>query len=373
MVYPKVKVNQKYYRHTIAPKELEMQLFSRLGKRSVLLCIVAIFLGQSFALAQPNPTPRVLRFGIGLGEDHPQGQAVKHLAQLVKERSKGRLHIELFAGGQLGNDISMTDALRKGTLDMTAPDTSSLVRFNKGFGVINFPFLLDSESDADFLLDSSFGAELLASLPKEGLQGLGFWENGFRNLTNNRGAVTKRKDFQDLKVRVMPNAMFADAFKALDAAPTQIPFPEVYASLREGRVQAQENPLITIYASKFYEVQNHLTLTRHAYSAWAVLIGQSTWGSLNATDQALLRSAVSEATLYERKLIRERNQQMVEELRKLGMTVSEITREELPLIRLRARKVIDKYTDEYGRDWTRKLYMQLAANEQRKLKRLAQK
>ncbi len=233
--------------------------------------------------------------------------------------------------------------------------------------MINFPFLLTTEQDADALLDSPFGNDLLTSLPAHGLVGLAWWENGFRNLTNSRGPVTRRLDLMDLKVRVMPNAMFSDTFQTLGAEPLKLPFPEVYANLKEGKVQAQENPLITIYASKFYEVQQHLTLSRHAYSAWPVLISKSVWESFAAADQAILKAAALESSKYQRELIRSRNTQMVDELKKLGMKVTEIDRAELPLIRLSTRKVIDKYAKEFGEDWTKKLYLQLALNEHRKM------
>ncbi len=320
------------------------------------------------AAQNPNLT-RYMRFGIGLSDDHPQGMAVKKFAEIVADKTQGRIKIELFAGGKLGNDVSMTDALKAGKLEMTAPDTSSLVRFTSGFGVINFPFLLSTEQDADALLDSSFGNELLASLPAHGLIGLAWWENGFRNLTNSRAPVTRRQDLMDLKVRVMPNAMFSDTFQTLGAQPLKLPFPEVYASLKDGKVQAQENPLITIYASKFYEVQQHLTLSRHAYSAWPVLISKPVWESFSSADQAILKAAALESSKYQRALIRSRNAQMVDELKKLGMKVTEIDRSELPLIRLSTRKVIDKYAKEFGEDWTKKLYLQLAINEHNKMQK----
>ncbi|MBS7806160.1 TRAP transporter substrate-binding protein [Variovorax sp. PCZ-1] len=351
-----------------------MQYVSRRFVTPLLIAFCAVSMpaisqNSSQNNAQNPSQTRYIRFGIGLSEDHPQGMAVRKFAEIVSEKTQGRIKIELFAGGKLGNDVSMTDALKAGKLEMTAPDTSSLVRFTSGFGVINFPFLLSTEQDADALLDSKFGNELLATLPAHGLVGLAWWENGFRNLTNSRSPVTRRTDLMDLKVRVMPNAMFSDTFQTLGAQPLKLPFPEVYANLKEGKVQAQENPLITIYASKFYEVQQHLTLSRHAYSAWPVLISKPVWESFSAADQAILKTAALESSKYQRELIRSRNAQMVDELKKLGMKVTEIDRAELPLIRLSTRKVIDKYAKEFGEDWTKKLYLQLAINEHNKLQR----
>lgn len=335
------------------------------GRRAVLGLAITL-LGQA-ALAQSTAPVRVMRWGIGYPEDHPQGLAVKRFAEIVKANTRGRIQIELHAGGKLGNDVTMTDMLRKGELEMTGPDSATLVRLSKPFGVINFPFLLGNEVDADLLLDSPFGRDLLGTLPQHGLVGLGFWENGFRNLTNNRGAVSRRTDFQRLKVRVMPNAMFQDTFVSLGADPTQLPFPEVYESLKSGKVEAQENPLITINTSKFYEVQKHLTLSRHAYSALVVLIGKPAWDSLSAADRKVFEQANVQATAYQRDLMRQLSKQMVEELKKKGMQVTEIARDELPMIRMTTRKVIDKYARDFGEDWVKRLYVQLAVNEHRKL------
>ncbi len=334
----------------------------------IALCAISTTANAQNSGQNLNQT-RLLRFGIGLSEDHPQGMAVKRFAEIVAAKTQGRVRVELFAGGKLGNDMSMVDALRQGKLEMTAPDTSSLVRFTSGFGVINFPFLLSSELDADALLDSKFGQDLLDTLPKHDLIGLAWWENGFRNLTNSRGPVTRRNDMLDLKVRVMPNEMFSDTFQALGAQPLKLPFPEVHANLKTGKVQAQENPLITIYASKFYEVQQHLTLSRHAYSAWVVMMGKSVWESFSTEDRTILKAAALESSKYQRDLIRSRNAQMVEELKKMGMKVAEIDRTELPIIRLTTRKVIDKYSKEFGEEWVKKLYLQLAMNEHAKLQR----
>jgi tripartite ATP-independent transporter DctP family solute receptor len=335
------------------------------GRRT--LVGLAIALAGSTAFAQAAAQPRVLKWGIGYPEDHPQGMAVKRFAEVVRERTRGRIAIELHAGGKLGNDVTMTDALREGKLDLAGPDTATLVRLAKPFGVINFPFLLASEQDADLLLDSPFGKELLGTLPPHNIVGLGFWENGFRNLTNNRAPVSRRVDFSQLQVRVMPNAMFQDTFATLGAVPTQLPFPEVYEALRTGKVEAQENPLITIHTSKFYEVQKHLTLSRHAYSALAVLVSKPVWDSLSPADKRIFEEANAEATRYQRELSRERSKQMVEELRKKGMQVTEIARDELPMIRMATRKVIDRHGKEFGEDWVKRLYMQLAVNEHRKL------
>ena len=332
-------------------------------RRSALRRSLAVAAGIGTAGAFAQQPVRQIRFGIALNEDHPQGLAAKKFAQTVAAQSAGRMQVDLFAAGKLGSDVAMCDSLRKGQLDMAAADTSTLVRFSKGFAAINFPFLLTKEEDADLLLDSEFGNKLLATLPASGLVGLAFWENGFRNLSNSRRPVSRRLDLENLRVRVMQSSMFAEAFASLGAVPLQLPFDEVYASLRDGRTDAQENPLITIYNARFYEVQKYLTLSRHAYSAWALLAGRPFWDSLTLQDQAVLRSAAMEATRFERLAIRAANADMVNELKRKGMVVTEFAREEAPLIRMATRKVVDKYAQELGQELIKQLYLQLAAIE----------
>ena len=164
----------------------------RFEKLVTALC--AALLTASAAVAQ-DISERTIKVGIGLTEDHPQAQSVEKFGELVEEKSGGKIKVKMFAGGTLGNDVTMISALQGGTLEMTVPDTSTLVNIGglEPFGLINLPFLLESGEQADGLLDGPFGQKLLAKLPDKGLVGLGFWENGFRQVTNNRRADRDRR------------------------------------------------------------------------------------------------------------------------------------------------------------------------------------
>jgi TRAP-type C4-dicarboxylate transport system substrate-binding protein len=135
---------------------------------------------------------RTIKVGIGLSADHPQGQSVTKFAEIVSQKSGGKIKVRLFAGGGLGNDVTMISALQGGTQEMTIPDTSTLVGISglKDFGLINLPFLIQNGQEADALLDGPFGQKLMAKLPEKGLIGFGFWENGFRQVTNSRRPIT---------------------------------------------------------------------------------------------------------------------------------------------------------------------------------------
>ena len=344
---------------------------SKINRVFVFSCVgVALALSLPAGAARAQIQERSLRAGIGLNDDHPQGLAIKHLAEIVSRESGGKIKIALFAGGKIGNDKTMANDLKKGTLDITVPDSSTLVDINKGFGVLNFPYLFDREEDADVLLDGAFGDKLLGTLPAHGIIGLGWWENGFRNTTNSVRPITMASDFKGMKLRVIPNPLFKDVFITLGATPVELPFPEVFNALKDQKVDGQENPVITILNSRFYEVQKYLTLTRHIYSVWPLLISKKTWDSFSPEEQKIFRQAAREATLFERRTIREASRKAIAELQKAGMKVNELRASEEVSFRQMMRPVSKKYSSVFGEEWTTEFYMANVQAEAERIKNL---
>jgi TRAP-type transport system periplasmic protein len=304
---------------------------------------------------------RTIKVGIGLNEDHPQGMAVKFFAEQVAKKSAGKLQVKLFASGQLGNDVTMISSLQGGTIEMVVPDTSTLVSLVKDFGVINFPFLFSNVAEADKVLDSQFGKNLLAKLPEKGLIGLGFWENGFRHVTNSRRPIQKLEDFNGLKLRVIQNPLFIETFKALGVNAVPMPFPEVFTALETKTVDGQENPSATVLSSKFYEVQKHVALSGHIYSVWTPLFSKKIWDTYTAAEQAILREAAVESQAFERKVIRAYDSKALEDLKAQGMQITSISPAELEKLRAKVQPVIAKFSAEFGATATNELNAALAA------------
>jgi tripartite ATP-independent transporter DctP family solute receptor len=302
---------------------------------------------------------RNIKIGIGLTEDHPQGQSVKKFAEIVAAKSGGKMKVKLFAGGALGNDVTMVSALQGGTQEMTVPDTSTLVGQIKDFGVINFPFLFNNEAEADAVLDGPFGDKLLAKLPEKGLIGLAFWENGFRQTTNSKRPITKVKDYDGLKLRVMQNPLFIETFKTLGANAVPMAFTELFTAMETKTVDGQENPVPTIKASKFNEVQKYLTLTKHTYSVWVLMMSKKFWDTLTPDEQKLLKEAAIESRDYERKTIRAAGTQALSDLKTAGMKVNELPPAEVVKLREKAQPVIAKYTIEFGEPVSKELFSEL--------------
>jgi tripartite ATP-independent transporter DctP family solute receptor len=304
---------------------------------------------------------RQIKVGIGLSADHPQGQAITKFGELVSEASGGKLKVKLFASGTLGNDVSMISALQGGTQEIVVPDTSTLVGIEglRDFGLVNLPFLLGSRQEADALLDGPFGQKLLAKLPEKGLVGLGFWENGFRQVSNNRRPINKAEEFSGLKLRVIQNPLFIETFRTLGANAVPMPFPEVYTALETGTVDGQENPVATILASKFYEVQKHTVISNHIYSAWAFLVSKKFWDKLSADEQAILTKAAKEATAYERTIIRAFEDKALEEIKAKGVQVTSLSAEETAKMREMTKPVWDKFSKDFGEASAKEMFAEL--------------
>lgn len=319
----------------------------RFGRLAAVL--TAALLAGSAAGAQ-DIRERNIKVGIGLTADHPQGQSVARFAELVDQKSGGKIKVRLYPGGSIGNDVTMISALQGGTLEMTVPDTSTLVGIAglKDFGLINLPFLFDKNEEADALLDGPFGQKLLAKLPEKGLIGLGYWENGFRQTTNSRRPIVKADDFAGLKLRVIQNPLFIDTFSALGASPQPMPFPEVYTALEQRVVDGQENPLATILASKFYEVQKNAVLSNHIYSVWAVLMSKRFWDRLTPEEQKIVTEAAKEATDFERKTIRAFEAKALDDLKGHGMQMTTLPEAEVAKLRDKTKPVWTKFTKEFG-------------------------
>lgn len=307
-----------------------------------------------------QPAPLVLKAGIGLKADTPQGRGMAYFAQLVESRSQGRVKIDLHTGGALGDDLTMIDKLRRGELAITCPDSSTLASSVSGFSVINYPFTFISESEADHVLDGAWGKALLDRLPGGGLVGLAYWENGFRHLTNSQRALPDLAAASGLRLRTMQNQMLIDSFRTLGFDAVPMPFPKVYDALASGQVHGQENPLPTILSSRFYEVQKHLTLSRHVYSTFVFLVSKQTWDSLAPQDRQLLLQAVQDARDAQRRWNREVTKDALEQLKARGMLVTSIPVRESERVRNRLRSVLDEHNRNVGEASVIAMYIELA-------------
>jgi tripartite ATP-independent transporter DctP family solute receptor len=293
-------------------------------------------------------------------KEHPQGQGAQKFADLVAQKSGGKITVKLFPGGTLGGDVQTVSALQGGTVEMTVLNAGILQSQVKEFAVYDFPFLFNNAQEADAVTDGAFGKGLFAKLEPKGLVGLNYWDLGFRNVTNSKRPINKAEDIAGLKIRVVQSPIYIDLFNALGANATPMPFPEVYPALEQKAIDGQENPATVIRANKFNEVQKYLTLTRHMYNPQALVVSKKFWDKLSADEKALISEAAAQATTFQRGISRTQADVALDDLKKAGMQVNELPAAEVAKLRDKVKPVIDKQSTVVGADTVKALYAEIA-------------
>ena len=212
---------------------------------------------------------------------HPSVMGAEKWAELIKEKSGGKLTLKVFANGVLGGDVQVLSAVQGGTIDMTAMNSGILQSIAKEFAIFDFRFMFENGKEAEPILDGEFGKAMADLLPAKNLYNLAFWELGFRNVTNSRREITKLEDFSGLKLRVIQSPIYIETFSALGANPVPMSFTELYSGLEQKIVDGQENPFSVIESSRFQEVQKFLTISNHMYNPQSVLVNKAKWYSLS--------------------------------------------------------------------------------------------
>ena len=292
---------------------------------------------------------QTIKVGFGSSLDTSSGgQGLKKFKELVESKSNGKIKVDLYGDGQLGNDKSMTEALQMGTLDMTLPSGSPLAEFNKAFLAFDLPFLFDNASQVDKVITGNSGREMLASLEVQNIKGLAYFENGFRNITNSKHPIQSVADMKGLKLRVMQNPIMIDTFKAWGANPTPMAFNEVFTALEQKTIDGQDNPNTLIYDAGFYEAQKYLTLSRHFYTPYVLIMSKKKWDSFSAEDQKLLQACADEAAEWQRETNRKLDEEYLGRMKEKGIAVNEIAPEEITKMKEMVKPIYEQYAGQIG-------------------------
>lgn len=263
-----------------------------------------------------------IKLGVVTKPGSAQNIVAEKFKELVEAQSGGDLQVKIFHSGSLGNETEILQQIQMGTVELGVITSGPFDSFDPIVRVIDYPFLFKDHQQADQILDGPLGGEILASLETSGFKGLCFSENGFRNLTNSRKAVTDPGDINGLKIRVMASALHKSIWQTLGANPTPMPWP-IYTELEQKVIDGQENPLWVLEVYKFYEIQKYMTLTRHVYSAHIDVASLNWWNSLDEKKQALIQKAMYEAARFQRAENRSKNDARLQMLKEKGMQVEE--------------------------------------------------
>ena len=300
-------------------------------KKGTLLFLLCFFVGLLAGCGgdkkAPEPAKGEFKAQLKLATmtplSHTYNQGANKLAELVKERSKGRIEVKVYSDGQLGKgERELLEALQQGTIDIYVGSTAPISNFSPSMGILDIPFLFRDYAHADKVLDGALGVSLLSDIEKSGFHGLAFWENGFRNLTNSKVAVKTPADAKGMKIRTQENKIHLTAWKTAGVNPVPMAWGEVYGALQQKIIDGQENPIAVIYSAKINEVQKFLSLTQHVYSPAVVIVSQKKWQGMPKEDQEMLLKTAREVAQFQRKLGREAEEKQIAELAAKGMNVT---------------------------------------------------
>ena len=284
--------------------------------------------------------------GHALSPTSHYGVGAQAFIDTLTELSGGAFTGEQAPAGQLGGERDMIEGLQIGSLDVVVTSTGPLGNFVPEVFALDLPFLFRDYDHARAVLDGDIGQELLAKIGENNLVGLAWSENGFRHVTNSQRPVRTPADLEGLKLRTMENKVHMTAFSGMGAAPTPMAFPELFTALQQGVVDGQENPVTVITASKFWEVQKHVSLTGHVYSPAAVLASPVLYDGLTDEQKGWFDEAAKASAAATRAEVNRLEEAGVARLIENGMEV--ITDIDKAPFAALAEASYSVYTDQYG-------------------------
>lgn len=259
-------------------------------------------------------------------EDTPNGKAALAFKKEVEENSDGRISINVLPAAQVGGDVEIIEQIQMGLVDIGIPPTATLGNFEPRLQILDLPFLISTYDDMEAVLDGDVGREILDTLEDDGMHAFNFWGAGFRHMTNNVRAIESPEDLDAIRMRTMQAPIIISTYENYGANATAMAFTEVYNGLQQGVVEGQENPLANIYTMRFHEVQDYLSLTSHAYHAYAAVMNKDAWESLPEDLQQVMLEAFDNGRDASRQMTLEDEEVIMSEI-KDEITINEISDE----------------------------------------------
>ncbi|TDL81253.1 TRAP transporter substrate-binding protein [Palleronia sediminis] len=302
----------------------------------------------------------VLKFHHDLPEDSAQHVAAERFAELVAERTDGEIEVKIFPNNALADDVQAVQQMQFGAIEGAIIPTAKLSNFKPELQLPDLPFLFPTPAIAHAVLDGEVGEALLDKLGEVGLEGVTFWESGFKQFTCNN-PVDSPDDFSGRKVRVMESPIIISQFKAMGATPVPIAFSETYTALQQRVVDCQENPFVSIVNMKFHEVQSDVILSNHAYLGYALVFSKMWFDKLDPETQEILRTAAREVTPFQREETARREAGYIDTINEGQATLTELAADARPAFEEATRSVHDEFREAIGGDLIDQAYAEIEA------------
>lgn len=328
------------------------------GALCVLFLAVSVFfvfslmkwgkIGDSLFIAGRKKAPEyVFSYADNQPEDYPTVQGAKKFAELVYERTDGRIKINVFAEGEMGNENDVVEQLQYGGIDFARVSVMILADVKSKFNVLQLPFLYRDETHMWKVLDGEIGDEFKKELEGSGLVALSWYDAGARHFYNSSGPIERVEDIKNMRIRVAESDMMAAMVEALGARSVPMAYSEVYAALQTSSIDGAENNWPSYESMRHYEVAKYITLDAHNRIPEMQLVSQATWDHLSGTDREIISTCAEESARYERELWKTREQNVRDMLTKAGCVVTELSTVEHARFREAVMIVYRMYCSEY--------------------------
>lgn len=321
------------------------------------------------AAAQQKYQPEY-RLSTVLGNAFPWGKGGERWAELVKEKTQGRINIKMYPGTSLvaGDQTREFTAIRQGVIDLAVGSSINWSPQVKELNLFSLPFLMPDYKAIDALTQGEVGKELFKVIEKNGVVPLAWGENGFRELSNSKREIRTPQDMKGLKFRVVGSPLFNDTFTALGANPTQMSWADAQPALASGAVDGQENPISVFTGAKIYAVgQKYLTIWGYVNDPLIFVVNRKVWDSWSKADQEAVRSAAIEAgkeeTVLARKGLTTPDSGIYKEIEGFGVKVTHLTPTEIDAFRKLTKPTYDKWSKTIGTGLVKKAETAIAARK----------
>lgn len=314
----------------------------KLKRLHLIICMVIL-------IGCKENADQVIRFKMGLvdPENSNYGMGAKRIAQEVSNATSGKIIIDVFGSGQLGNERDMYEGAQLGTVDIATIANPVLTSFIPEMAILDQPFLFETEEQAHNVIDGKLGDLVSQKALEQGIHIVGWMESGFRNCFSIR-PLRNLSDFKNLKIRTMENATQIAVFESFGAIPTPMAATEQYTALQQRTIDAGENAIANVLANKYYEVVKNITLTRHQFVFIAIGLSDKAWNRIPDELKPVFVEAVKEGANYQRALLSEANAEAEVELKEIGVTFYNIDRNEL---KNSASQKMVSFTNRIPKDW----------------------
>lgn len=286
------------------------------------------------------------RLGETHPEDYPTTRADERFAELVRERSNGRINITVHANAQLGEEAAVIEQVQTGAIELTRTSSSPMAEFASSMGAFSLPHIFDSSEHMWAFLQGEGGKSLLDEMSSAGFKGLAYYDSGARSFYTRERVVQSPEDMNGLKIRVQKSDINVDFINALGASATPMDFSEVYSALQNGVIDGAENNWPSYLSTSHYEVAPNYTLDQHTRVPEVLVMNQSQWEELSEEDQQIVQEAASESVEYQREQWDKEVQQAMDEIRSVDTQITEV--DDLTAWRAAVEPVIAEYREEYG-------------------------